>query len=89
MQTNLANSTRFFIGQEVVRSKGGYVVGRLGEILEIDNMQDRVHVWWKFEGLRTWVSISVIAPTSIPYAITEGYMNKKTGRWVNGKYVRL
>jgi hypothetical protein len=65
---NIQNAT---IGLEVVRSKGDYVVGRVGNIIDIDTEKNRVKVSWG-----TWVSVSVVEPTSIAYQIIEGYMNK-------------
>ena len=56
------------IGLEVVRSKGDYVVGYTGVIIEIDEVRGRARVDWK-ETVKTWVSFSVIEPTSIPYEI--------------------
>lgn len=58
------------IGQEVVRSKGDYVVGRKGPVVEIDEVNGRARVAWNEGGGRTWVKFDVIEPTSIPYEIT-------------------
>ncbi len=55
------------IGIEVVRTKGDYVVGRVGTIVSIDET-NRAQVAWKGE-TTTWVSFSALAPTSIPYEI--------------------
>lgn len=71
------------IGLQVVRSKGDYVVGRVGNIIDIDTEKNRVKVSWG-----TWVSVSVVEPTSIPYQIIEGYMQKNL-TWVNPKYKAL
>jgi len=60
-----ANAT---IGQEVVRSKGDFVVGRIGTIIAIDSEKNRAQVDWDGR-VKTWVSIKVIEPTSIPYEI--------------------
>ncbi len=68
------------IGQEVVRSKGDYVVGRTGTILAIDYDKNRVQVSWG-----SWVKVDAVEPTSIPYQITDGYVDSK-GRIVNPKY---
>ena len=54
------------IGQEVVRSKGDYVVGRVGTIIAIDAEKQRAQVSWG-----SWVKFDVIEPTSIPYEIVE------------------
>lgn len=56
------------IGQEVVRSKGDYVVGRTGEIIDRDETKNRVRVAWKGEN-KTWVSCDSVEPTFIPYEI--------------------
>jgi hypothetical protein len=77
---NIQNAT---IGLQVVRSKGDYVVGRVGDIIDIDTEKNRVKVSWG-----TWVSISVVEPTSIPYEIIEGYMQKNL-TWINPKYKAL
>jgi hypothetical protein len=76
---NIQNAS---IGLEVVRAKGDYVVGRVGIIEEIDIQKNRVKVSWG-----TWVSISVVEPTSIPYEIIEGYQKNYT--WTNPKYRTL
>ena len=77
---NIQNAT---IGLEVVRSKGDYVVGRVGNIIDIDTEKNRVKVSWG-----TWVSVSVVEPTSISYQIIEGYMNKNL-TFVYPKYKAL
>lgn len=53
---------------EVVRSKGDYVVGRVGKISGIDFLGKRARVDWEGEN-RTWVSFDAIEPTAIPYSI--------------------
>lgn len=58
------------IGQKVVRSKGDYVVGRIGEVVEIDNEKKRARVYWLSENLRTWVKFDVIEDINVPYIIT-------------------
>jgi hypothetical protein len=78
---NIQNAT---IGTEVVRSKGDYVVGNVGNIIAIDAEKNRAQVSWG-----TWVSFTAIEPTSIPYTITEGSYNKKTGKHSWPKYNRL
>jgi len=78
---NIQNAT---IGQEVVRAKGDYVVGRVGNIIAIDAEKNRAQVSWG-----TWVSFTAIEPTLIPYTITEGSYNKKTGKHSWPKYNRL
>ena len=56
------------IGQQVVRSKGDYVVGRIGNIIAIDTEKSRAQVDWNGE-TKTWVSFNSLEPTSIPYEI--------------------
>lgn len=70
------------IGLEVVRSKGDYVVGRVGNVIAIDNEKNRAQVSWG-----SWVSFDVIEPASIPYEIIEGFYDKKRGKHGNPKYV--
>lgn len=60
--------TECTIGLEVVRSIGDYVVGRVGKVIEIDNVKGRARVQWE-AGVKTWVKFAVIEPTSIPYEI--------------------
>ena len=54
------------IGQEVVRSKGDYVVGRVGIIIAIED--NRAQVKWELCAT-TKVSLNAIELTSIPYEI--------------------
>lgn len=58
---------KFQIGDEVVRSKGDYVVGRVGKIIELDMEKKRAKVSWG-----TWVLWTALEPTSIPYEIVQG-----------------
>ena len=77
------------IGQQVVRSKGDYVVGRIGVIISIEN--NRALVKWDNNG-QSKVSLDSIELTSIPYQIIPsieikdrfGYLKLK-----HPKYVRL
>ena len=79
---NIQNAT---IGLEVVRSKGDYVVGRVGNIIAIDIEKNRAQVSWG-----SWVSLTVIEPTSIAYEIIPAYQkNDKYKTWVNQKYRKL
>ena len=71
------------IGQQVVRAKGDYVVGRVGNIIAIDSEKNRAQVSWG-----SWVSFTVIEPTSIPYEILPPYKKDKY-TWTNPKYIRL
>lgn len=67
------------IGTEVIRKDGQGYVGRIGTVLEIDEIKNRVRVQWlrmyndspemDRQFTRTWVSEESIAPTSIPYEI--------------------
>lgn len=59
----------FFVGQEVVRTKGDYVVGRIGIIKAIDTVKRRAQVDC---GIKTWISFDSLACTSIPYKIVQG-----------------
>jgi len=77
---NIQNAT---IGLEVVRSKGDYVVGRVGNIIAIDTEKNRAQVSWG-----SWVSFTAIEPTSIPYQIIAPYWKDKY-TFTNPKYVRL
>lgn len=55
----------------VVRSKGDYVVGRTGRIVDIDRDKRRVRVAW--EGFnKTWVHAGVVEPIMNPYKIETG-----------------
>lgn len=59
---------KFEVGQEVVRTKGDYVVGRTGLIVAIDTEKNRAQVDWKPDP-KTWVSFNSLELTSIPYKI--------------------
>jgi hypothetical protein len=50
------------LDQEVIRTKGDYVVGRKGRIVEIDEVKNRARVNW-YGNTTTWVSLNVIEPT--------------------------
>lgn len=56
------------IGMEVVRAKGDYVVGRVGVIIEIDEIKLRGRVQW-YQADKSWVSFNALEPTSKPYQI--------------------
>jgi hypothetical protein len=77
----------FQIGQEVVRSKGDYVVGRTGLIVNIDLLKNRAQVSWNGD-TTTWVSFNALELTSIPYEIIASYQKDKY-TWTNPKYKRL
>lgn len=68
------------IGQQVVRSKGDYVVGRIGEIIERDEIKNRVRVAWQGKYPRTWVSVDSVEPTFIPYEIIPIKYDQKNER---------
>lgn len=75
------------IGTEVVRSKGDYVVGRIGNIIAIDDEKNRAQVSWHFD-TTTWVSFTALELTSIPYEIIPAHQKNKY-TWVNPKYKKL
>jgi hypothetical protein len=62
---NISNVRR---GLEVVRSKGDYVVGSIGNVIDVDNIKQRAQVDWN-NAKKTWVSADSIEPTDIPYEI--------------------
>lgn len=78
-------NSNFQIGQEVVRTMGDYVVGRIGSVIAIDSEKNRAQVKWVGE-TTTWVSFKALALTSIPYEITPGYDDKKKGKFIYPKY---
>ena len=69
------------IGTEVVRSKGDYVVGRIGKVIAIDTEKNRAQVEWRSDG-KSWVSFASLELLSTPYEI-----DMKTGKFP--KYKRL
>lgn len=76
------------IGDRVVRSKGDYVVGRTGTV--IDEKFHRRQVRWDKDNT-TWVSVDALELESIPYYIqrfTSADRNPKTGRMPYPKYHR-
>ena len=80
-------ATKIEIGQEVVRSKGDYVVGRIGKVVAIDSEKNRAQVSWNGD-TTTWVSFTALELTSIPYEIIPSYQKDKF-TWTNPKYKRL
>jgi len=77
------------IGQEVVRAKGDYVVGRVGNIIAIDAEKNRAKIsYCSLVWRGGWISFSVIEPTTIPYKILPAYKKDKY-TWTNPKYIRL
>lgn len=77
------NITDAKIGIEVVRINGGYTVGQISIIDEIDFEKQRIHTTQGY-----WVKVEGFEPTSIPYEIIEAKHDKKTGRITNPKYLR-
>ena len=75
------------IGTEVVRSKGDYVVGRVGKIISIDAYKNRAQVEWN-DAPKSWVSFTALELTSIPYEIIPSYQKDKY-TWTNPKYKKL
>lgn len=67
--------TNATVGQEVVRSKGDYVVGRIGNIVAIDSEKNRAQVQWKGY-TKTWVSFNALEDTSNAYEIV-----RTAGKW--------
>ena len=80
-------TSKFEIGQEVVRSKGDYVVGRIGNVVSIDLEKNKAQVSWN-GNTTTWVSFNSLELTSIPYEIIAPYQKDKY-TWTNPKYKRL
>lgn len=77
------------IGQQVVRSKGDYVVGRIGIIISIEN--NRALVKWDGYG-NSKVSLNSIELTSIPYEIKPSIETKDRFGYLklqHPKYIRL
>ena len=74
------------IGLKVVRSKGDYVVGRLGTIVEI--VEGRARVDWE-EAPKSMVKADVIEDASKPYGFTEYKRDRRTGRISYPKYFLL
>lgn len=77
---------KFEVDQRVVRTKGDYVVGRTGTVIEIDDEKKRVRVSWDGEA-RTWVSFTALADINIPYEITR-IKTDQGGKVSYPKYVR-
>jgi len=72
---------KFEIGQEVVRTKGDYVVGRIGIIINIEG--ERAQVTWGKGNGNSKVAFASLELTSIPYLIIAHTSTS------NPKYVRL
>ena len=80
-------TSKFEIGQEVVRSKGDYVVGRVGTVIAIDSEKQRAQIAWVNDP-KSWVAFNALELTSIPYEIIKPYQKDKW-TWTNPKYRRL
>jgi hypothetical protein len=77
------------LGTRVVRSKGDYVVGRTGTIIDLDVEKKRARVSWDGDK-RTWVKTDVIEAESTPYKIDIISTKTKTGFSVKrAQYIRL
>ena len=77
-------------GLRVVRSKGDYVVGRTGLVLEVDLEKNRANVDWDSCG-KSWVSFLSIEDESEPYEIIpakEWKDNKGYYKFSNPKYLK-
>lgn len=78
-------------GVMVVRSKGDYVVGRVGEIIDFNLVKERVRVQWIGHNA-TWVSIKSVELKSKPYMIQpfdEAKRNPVTLKHPSPKYIAL
>ncbi len=78
--------TTFQINQEVVRTQGAGYVGTIGTIVAIDHEANRVQVKWIGQ-LKTWVSVKVVMPTSVPYEITPFSVSSK--KITHSKYRKI
>jgi hypothetical protein len=76
------------IGLKVVRSKGDYVVGRTGNVIEIDHEKERARVQWDGYNI-TWVKVDCIEPIMLPYKILPSTYDSKGRRIKWPKYVPL
>jgi hypothetical protein len=73
------------IGQEVVRTKGDYVVGRTGTVVAFDDSGNRARVNWS-DSPTTWVALASLEPTSTPYMIKRKYTSTQD-RWGHTKFI--
>lgn len=76
------------LNDQVVRSKGDYVVGRTGTVIALDLEKKRAQVQWD-EDPKSWVAFTSLELKSLPYEIIPGFLNKKKGYYTNPKYKRL
>jgi hypothetical protein len=83
----MSENSKFIIGDQVVRSKGDYVVGRVGKVIAIDLEKQRAQIEWNTAS-NSWVSFSALESTSIPYVIIPPY-KKDRFTWANPKYKRV
>lgn len=89
-------NTKFEIGSQVIRTKGDYVVGRIGNVIDIDPIKNRVQVEWtkqvwgtetvNMAALKTWVKADCVELTSTPYRLD--FYTHKIG-YTATKYIRL
>lgn len=90
--TKIMNIKDAKVGTRVVRSKGDYVVGRTGTIVEIDEAKNRARVDWDKE-TKSQVNFNSLEPENIPYKIETFYedkfRNKRTGHFPYPKYTRI
>ena len=75
------------IGAEVVRSKGDYVVGRIGTIIAIDSDKNRAQVDWHSAD-KSWVKFDSLELTSIPFEIIPAHAINKY-KWTWPKYKKI
>jgi sporulation protein YlmC with PRC-barrel domain len=83
----MSENSKLIIGEQVVRSKGDYVVGRVGNVIAIDLEKQRAQIDWNTAS-KSWVSFSALESTSIPYEIIPSYQ-KDRFTWTNPKYKRV
>ena len=76
------------IGDEVVRTKGDYVVGRIGIVIDVNLKDKRAKIDWYGE-TKTWVSFGSLALKSIPYKIIPASYDKQGRRKRYQKYVAI
>jgi len=86
-KNDIMKTTDLKVGNEVVRTKGDYVVGRTGLSIAIDSEKNRVQVEWYGE-TKTWVSINAVELTSIPYEIIKAKRCEYTGKITWPKYIK-
>ena len=78
----------FKAGFRVVRSKGDYVVGRVGTVIAVDLEKSRALIKWD-AAPKSWVTFTALEDASKPFKLTEFSICKRTGRRSYPKYVAL